>query len=172
MRNIFLNTMQKFRLKIPYRYQEVVKNPKVFTHLWRQWPDMFTLAQNLTNFVWIYLENHKVFFGVRRILKDLVLNFRQTTKLEGILFEVRPKLGHWWLVNEIFSVFLLLCFSLTVRNIQAKFFVLCSENFSVFLMAFLPNQVLLQSLKLYIFVFSVFESTCHLPNHFNVKASL
>jgi len=31
--NIFLNTMQKIRLKIPFRYQEIVKKRKYFSHL-------------------------------------------------------------------------------------------------------------------------------------------
>jgi len=34
----FLNTMQKFRLKIPFRDQKIFKNQNNFTGLWRQWP--------------------------------------------------------------------------------------------------------------------------------------
>jgi len=51
MRNIFLNTMQKIRLKIPYRYREIVKIEII--SLSYDSMSMFTQSQNPSNFVWI-----------------------------------------------------------------------------------------------------------------------
>jgi len=50
MLNIFLNTMQKSRLTIPYSYQEIVKISNWF-YSGMTSTTMFTPNQNLFNFV-------------------------------------------------------------------------------------------------------------------------
>jgi len=45
----FLNSMQKFRLKIPYRYREIVKKRKDFTQMTSM--AMLTQSENPSGFV-------------------------------------------------------------------------------------------------------------------------